>query len=73
MMELIPYVSVGPIRFGMTRDEVRKGLGPDRGVPRRSCLYFSQPVLLNVGFSPDGGCDWVGAEPSAEIVVDGLG
>ena len=72
MMELIPYVSVGPIRFGMTRDEVRNVLGPDRGRPDPSTLFFSKPVLLGVEFAADGGCDWVGAEPAADFVVDGL-
>ncbi|MCV5951408.1 hypothetical protein OFN94_42030, partial [Escherichia coli] len=56
-LTVVPYVSVGPVRFGMTRPEVRQLLGePFRtyDYPDGSCL--DDFCDLEVEYAPDGAC-----------------
>src|SRR5689334_22008054 len=74
MFEIIPYQSVGPIRFGMTADEVIRQMGPARREPPRQgfgpSLEFGD-FLVTLSASDETVVE-VGLVPPADVHIHGI-
>jgi len=71
-MEIRPYQSFGPVRFGLTRKEVIGVLGPpDFTHPRTGGLWYDR-FGINVGCDRNGRCNWMASGPPCVPIVEGM-
>ena len=72
--DLLPRVGLGPVRLGMSRDEVRQAVAePPKEMPRRSGIPmdFFVRARLQVEYGSDQRCRFVQAGPGAEVALSG--
>lgn len=66
VFQIEPLVGVGPVRFGMTRDEVEAHVGRGREVNIARHLHFG---ALFVNYDKEGHVEFIEAAESKEFVV----
>jgi hypothetical protein len=74
MFEIIPYRSIGPIRFGMSADELTAAVGKPVNVSKSRLgeTEYKYPGFRVALSAKDGRVVEVGVVPDTELVLDGI-
>src|SRR4026208_732049 len=74
MFEITPYQSIGPIRFGMSADELTAAVGKPVNVSKSRLgeIEFKYPAFRVALSAKDGRVVEVGVVPGTELVLDGI-
>lgn len=66
---LVPFQSLGPVRFGMTRDEVQAVLGDGVQVSEHRVAYDAAEAQIE--YDDEGRVETISAYPERPVVVQG--